>query len=342
MAAPRSALERNVGDGAAALLIGADRRRGRGRAAALASPTRSSTCGDSTATRSCTRGKTASSSSTAIAHTSGRSGEGPVREDRPQRQGFHQGRALRPGRAQPCGGGARARLRCQDAGAGRALRPPRQHRCRVRADAAGRGARERASPGDTLLARQLRRRRRRASRCASPTRSSGSATAAACAGISSAAPSSATTTSFCAFATSRRASTTAAAAAASRPRSTYRDRNEDISFHGQRCRTLRPGAVPVSARLLQVLRARRLRRGAPVGPHRQGAVAHLRFLRRQPRSAAHRHHDRGRGRRAPLSADDRRRRRKKSKLDLPVEFTFRKIHEYGGTPNYFWKCTPVR
>jgi hydroxymethylglutaryl-CoA synthase len=29
-------------------------------------------------------------------------------------------------------------------------------------------------------------------------------------------------------------------------------------------------------------------------------------------------------------------------LDLPVEFTFRKIHEYGGTPNYFWKCTPVR
>jgi hydroxymethylglutaryl-CoA synthase len=33
---------------------------------------------------------------------------------------------------------------------------------------------------------------------------------------------------------------------------------------------------------------------------------------------------------------------KELKLDLPVEFTFRKIHEYGGTPNYFWKCTPVR
>jgi 3-hydroxy-3-methylglutaryl CoA synthase len=30
------------------------------------------------------------------------------------------------------------------------------------------------------------------------------------------------------------------------------------------------------------------------------------------------------------------------KLDLPVEFTFRKVHEYGGTPNYFWKCTPIR
>jgi len=30
------------------------------------------------------------------------------------------------------------------------------------------------------------------------------------------------------------------------------------------------------------------------------------------------------------------------KLDLPVELTFRKVHEYGGTPNYFWKCTPIR
>jgi 3-hydroxy-3-methylglutaryl CoA synthase len=33
---------------------------------------------------------------------------------------------------------------------------------------------------------------------------------------------------------------------------------------------------------------------------------------------------------------------KQVKLDLPVEFVFRKIHEFGGTPNYFWKCTPVR
>jgi 3-hydroxy-3-methylglutaryl CoA synthase len=30
------------------------------------------------------------------------------------------------------------------------------------------------------------------------------------------------------------------------------------------------------------------------------------------------------------------------KLDMPVELTFRKIHEAGGTPNYFWKSTPVR
>jgi len=33
---------------------------------------------------------------------------------------------------------------------------------------------------------------------------------------------------------------------------------------------------------------------------------------------------------------------KEVKLDMPVELTFRKIHEAGGTPNYYWKCTPVR
>jgi hypothetical protein len=27
---------------------------------------------------------------------------------------------------------------------------------------------------------------------------------------------------------------------------------------------------------------------------------------------------------------------------MPVELTFRKIHEAGGSPNYFWKSTPVR
>jgi hydroxymethylglutaryl-CoA synthase len=29
------------------------------------------------------------------------------------------------------------------------------------------------------------------------------------------------------------------------------------------------------------------------------------------------------------------------KLDMPVEFVFRKIHEAGGKPNYFWKASPV-
>jgi len=33
---------------------------------------------------------------------------------------------------------------------------------------------------------------------------------------------------------------------------------------------------------------------------------------------------------------------KEVKLDLPVELVFRRIHEAGGTPNYYWKCTPLR
>jgi len=30
------------------------------------------------------------------------------------------------------------------------------------------------------------------------------------------------------------------------------------------------------------------------------------------------------------------------RCDLAVEFVFRRIHEAGGKPNYFWKCTPLR
>jgi 3-hydroxy-3-methylglutaryl CoA synthase len=33
---------------------------------------------------------------------------------------------------------------------------------------------------------------------------------------------------------------------------------------------------------------------------------------------------------------------KEVKLGMPVELTFRKIHEAGGSPNYYWKSTPVR
>jgi uncharacterized OB-fold protein len=28
-------------------------------------------------------------------------------------------------------------------------------------------------------------------------------------------------------------------------------------------------------------------------------------------------------------------------IDMPVEFVFRRIHQSGGRPNYYWKCTPV-
>ena len=29
-------------------------------------------------------------------------------------------------------------------------------------------------------------------------------------------------------------------------------------------------------------------------------------------------------------------------VGMPVEMTFRRIHEGGDYPNYFWKCRPVR
>ena len=29
------------------------------------------------------------------------------------------------------------------------------------------------------------------------------------------------------------------------------------------------------------------------------------------------------------------------KLDMPVEFAFRRIHTAGGRPNYYWKATPL-
>jgi len=30
------------------------------------------------------------------------------------------------------------------------------------------------------------------------------------------------------------------------------------------------------------------------------------------------------------------------KIDMPVELTFRLMHEGGGFRNYYWKCRPVR
>jgi uncharacterized OB-fold protein len=29
------------------------------------------------------------------------------------------------------------------------------------------------------------------------------------------------------------------------------------------------------------------------------------------------------------------------KIGMPVEFTFRRIHEVGSRPNYYWKATPL-
>jgi hydroxymethylglutaryl-CoA synthase len=121
----------------------------------------------------------------------------------------------------------------------------------------------------------------------------------------------------------------------------YRDRNEDISFHGQRCRRCGQEQFPfqrvcftcyarddfdevrLSDRTGKVLsHTFDFFAGSPDPPlvvtmveAEGGARLYLQMTDVSPKEA---------------------------KLDLPVEFAFRKIHEHGGTPNYFWKCTPVR
>jgi len=121
----------------------------------------------------------------------------------------------------------------------------------------------------------------------------------------------------------------------------FRDRNEDISFHGQRCRKCGQEQFPfqrvcfscyardefdevrLSDRTGRVLsHTFDFFAGSPDPPlivtmieAEGGARLYLQMTDASPKEA---------------------------KLDLPVEFTFRKIHEFGGTPNYFWKCTPVR
>ncbi len=121
----------------------------------------------------------------------------------------------------------------------------------------------------------------------------------------------------------------------------YRDRDEDISFHGQRCRRCGTMQFPfqrvcfscfardefepvrLSDRTGKVMsHTFDFFAGSPDPPlivtmieAEGGARVYLQMSDASPREV---------------------------KLDLPVEFIFRKIHEYGGTPNYFWKCTPVR
>jgi len=121
----------------------------------------------------------------------------------------------------------------------------------------------------------------------------------------------------------------------------YRDRDEDISFHGQRCRRCGQeqfpfqrvcfscyarddfDAIRLSDRTGKVLsHTFDFFAGSPDPPlivtmieAEGGARLYLQMTDASPKEA---------------------------KLDLPVEFAFRKIHEHGGTPNYFWKCTPVR
>jgi hydroxymethylglutaryl-CoA synthase len=121
----------------------------------------------------------------------------------------------------------------------------------------------------------------------------------------------------------------------------YRDRSEDISLHGQRCRKCGTEQFPFQR--------------VCFGCYARDQFDEVRLSDRTGRVLSHTFDffagspdpplivtmvEAEGGARLYLQMTDA--NPKEAKLDLPVEFTFRKIHEAGGTPNYFWKCTPIR
>ena len=121
----------------------------------------------------------------------------------------------------------------------------------------------------------------------------------------------------------------------------YRDRHEDISLHGQRCRKCGQEQFPFQRVCFSC--------------YARDEFDEVRLAERTGKVLSHTFDffagspdpplivtmiEAEGGARLYLQMTDA--NAKEVKLDLPVEFAFRKIHEYGGTPNYFWKCTPVR
>lgn len=121
----------------------------------------------------------------------------------------------------------------------------------------------------------------------------------------------------------------------------FRDRNEDISLHGQRCRKCGQEQFPFQRVCFKC--------------HTRDQFDEVRLADRTGKVMSHTFDffagspdppqivtmiEAEGGARLYLQMTDA--NAKEVKLDLPVEFAFRKVHEYGGTPNYFWKCTPVR
>ena len=154
LAAPRSALERNFGDGAAAFLIGDDdvaadvrapplhRRRDHRRLAHRRRAVRAHV------------GRSLRRRARLHATTWSRRCKGLLQKAGLTPKDFTKAVLYGPDARSHAGVARAARLRRQDAGAGSAVRQARQHRRRVRADAAGRRARETPS---------------RAASCCSPT-----------------------------------------------------------------------------------------------------------------------------------------------------------------------------
>ena len=121
----------------------------------------------------------------------------------------------------------------------------------------------------------------------------------------------------------------------------FRDRNEDISFHGQRCRACGQEQFPFQ-RVCFTCYARDDFDEVRLSDRSGKVLSHtFDFFAGSPAPPliVTMVEVEG-GARVYLQMTDA--SAKEATLDLPVEFTFRKIHEYGGTPNYFWKCTPVR
>lgn len=121
----------------------------------------------------------------------------------------------------------------------------------------------------------------------------------------------------------------------------YRERDQDISFHGHRCRHCGQEQFPFQ-RVCFSCFARDDFDSVRLSD-RRGRVLAFTFDNfagspDAPLIVATVGIDGGA--RAYLQMTDA--RPQEVRLDMPVEFTFRRIHEYGGTPNYFWKCTPVR
>lgn len=121
----------------------------------------------------------------------------------------------------------------------------------------------------------------------------------------------------------------------------YRERDQDISFHGHKCRGCGQEQFPFQ-RVCHTCFARDAFDAVRLSDRRGKVMAYTfdNFAGSPDSPLIISTVEIAGGARAYLQMTDA--VPDEVSLDQPVEFTFRKIHEYGGTPNYFWKCTPVR
>jgi hydroxymethylglutaryl-CoA synthase len=120
----------------------------------------------------------------------------------------------------------------------------------------------------------------------------------------------------------------------------YRDRDVDVSLHGQRCR--RCGQVQFPHQRVCYKCFARDEFDAVRLSDRVGTVKSFTFdnFAGSPNPPLVAGIVDVEGARLYLQMTDV--APKEVKLEMPVEMTFRKIHEAGGAPNYFWKSTPIR